>query len=121
MGRLPIRVELQALTVEDFRRILTEPKACLEEQYVALMATEGVTIEFTEDAIQRIAEVAWHVNESAENIGARRLYTVIERLMEDVSYDASEHQDETITIDAKYVDARLAELAKDEDLRRYIL
>ena len=120
-GRLPIRVELKALSVDDFKRILTEPKACLVEQYIALLATEGVKIEFTDDAIQRMAEVAWHVNESAENIGARRLYTVIERLMEDISYDATEHQDETVVIDAQYVDQRLAELSKDEDLSRYIL
>ena len=120
-GRLPIRVELQALSVDDFKRILTEPKACLVEQYRALLKTEDVNIEFNDDAIQRMAEVAWQVNESAENIGARRLYTVIERLMEDISYDASEHQGETIVIDAKYVDAHLAELAKDEDLHRYIL
>ena len=120
-GRLPIRVELQPLTVNDFKRILTEPKACLADQYVALMATEGVTIEFTEAAIQRMAEIAWHVNESAENIGARRLYTVIERLMEDISYNASEYKDKTVIIDAKYVDDHLAELSKDEDLSRYIL
>lgn len=120
-GRLPIRVELKALSVDDFKRILTEPKACLVEQYTALLKTEDVNIEFGDDAIQRMAEIAWHINESAENIGARRLYTVIERLMEDVSYDASEYKGETIIIDAKYVDTRLAELAKDEDLRRYIL
>ena len=120
-GRLPIRVELKALSVNDFKRILTEPKACLVDQYVALLATEGVTIKFTSDAIQRMAEVAWQVNESAENIGARRLYTVIERLMEDISFAATEHQGETITIDANYVDQHLMELAKNEDLSRYIL
>ena len=120
-GRLPIRVELQALSVDDFKRILTEPKACLVEQYIALMATEGVQVEFTDDAIQRMAEVAWHVNETAENIGARRLYTVIERLMENVSYNASDYRDKTVTIDAKYVGQHLTELSKDEDLSRYIL
>ncbi len=120
-GRLPIRVELQALSVDDFKRILTEPKACLVEQYIALMATEGVAVEFTDDAIQRMAEVAWHVNETAENIGARRLYTVIERLMEDISYNAADYKDKKVTIDGKYVDQHLTELSKDEDLSRYIL
>lgn len=120
-GRLPIRVELKALTVEDFKRILTEPKACLIEQYKALMATEGVTLEFTDTAIQRLAEIAWQVNESAENIGARRLYTVMERLMETISYEAPDKNGETLNIDDKYVDQHLAELSKDEDLSRYIL
>lgn len=120
-GRLPIRVELKALSVDDFRRILTEPKACLVEQYIALMATEGVTLNFTDDAVLRLAEVAWHVNESAENIGARRLYTVMERLVETLSFDAPERKGEAVTIDAKYVDAHLAELSKDEDLSRFIL
>ncbi|SUC45465.1 Unfoldase HslU [Providencia stuartii] len=120
-GRLPIRVELQALTTEDFVRILTEPSASLTEQYKALMATEGVTIEFTDDGIRRIAEAAWQVNESTENIGARRLHTVLERLMEDISYDASERNGQTIQIDAEYVRQHLDELVADEDLSRFIL
>ncbi|PVZ83552.1 HslU--HslV peptidase ATPase subunit [Serratia sp. S1B] len=120
-GRLPIRVELQALTSEDFERILTEPSASLTEQYKALMATEGVTIEFTTDGIRRIAEAAWQVNESTENIGARRLHTVLERLMEDISFDASESQGQSITIDADYVRSHLDELVADEDLSRFIL
>ncbi|EMI5492151.1 HslU--HslV peptidase ATPase subunit [Providencia stuartii] len=120
-GRLPIRVELQALTTEDFVRILTEPNASLTEQYKALMATEGVTIEFTEDGIRRIAEAAWQVNESTENIGARRLHTVLERLMEEISYDASERSGQTIQINAEYVKQHLDELVADEDLSRFIL
>jgi ATP-dependent HslUV protease ATP-binding subunit HslU len=120
-GRLPIRVELSALTVEDFTRILTEPDASLTEQYQALMATEQVRIEFTPAGIRRIAETAWRVNETTENIGARRLYTVMERLLETVSYAASEHVGETITIDDAYVDEQLSKLAADEDLSQYIL
>jgi ATP-dependent HslUV protease ATP-binding subunit HslU len=122
-GRLPIRVELGALSPEDFRRILTEPDASLTEQYRALMATEGLNITFTDDAIAKIAEIAWQVNEATENIGARRLHTVLERLLEDLSFDATERggHDETITIDASYVDERLAGLARDQDLSRYIL
>ncbi|MFY3768956.1 ATP-dependent protease ATPase subunit HslU [Providencia manganoxydans] len=120
-GRLPIRVELQALTTEDFVRILTEPNASLTEQYKALMETEGVTIEFTEDGIRRIAEAAWQVNESTENIGARRLHTVLERLMEEISYDASERSGQTIQINAEYVKQHLDELVADEDLSRFIL
>ncbi|EFE97077.1 MULTISPECIES: HslU--HslV peptidase ATPase subunit [Serratia] len=120
-GRLPIRVELQALSTEDFERILTEPNASLTEQYKALMATEGVTIDFTADGIRRIAEAAWQVNESTENIGARRLHTVLERLMEDISYDASESSGQSITIDAQYVGNHLDELVADEDLSRFIL
>lgn len=120
-GRLPIRVELEALTVEDFVRILTEPDASLTEQYQALLATEAVEIEFTKDGIARMAEMAWQVNESTENIGARRLHTVIERLLEDISYNASDMGGAKVTIDAKYVDAQLADLASDEDLSRYIL
>lgn len=120
-GRLPIRVELQALTTEDFERILTEPSASLTEQYKALMGTEGVNIEFTADGIRRIAEAAWQVNESTENIGARRLHTVLERLMEDISYDASEINGQSITIDADYVRSHLDELVADEDLSRFIL
>ncbi|WP_409159833.1 HslU--HslV peptidase ATPase subunit [Pectobacterium sp. B2J-2] len=120
-GRLPIRVELQALTTEDFERILTEPSASLTEQYKALMATEGVDISFTVDGIRRIAEAAWQVNESTENIGARRLHTVMERLIEDVSYDASEMNGQRVTIDADYVRNHLDELVADEDLSRFIL
>ena len=120
-GRLPIRVELSALKVEDFKRILTEPNASLTEQYVELMKTEGVTVEFTDSGIQRIAEAAWQVNEKTENIGARRLHTVLERLMEDISYDASEKQGETYSIDAEYVNAHLDALVDNEDLSRFIL
>ncbi|WP_409309329.1 HslU--HslV peptidase ATPase subunit [Pectobacterium sp. B1J-3] len=120
-GRLPIRVELQALTTEDFERILTEPSASLTEQYKALMATEGVNIEFSAEGIRRIAEAAWQVNERTENIGARRLHTVLERLIEDISYDASEMGGQNVTIDADYVRSHLDELVADEDLSRFIL
>ncbi len=120
-GRLPIRVELQALTTNDFERILTEPNASVTVQYKALMATEGVNIEFTDDGIKRIAQAAWQVNESTENIGARRLHTVLERLMEDISYDASDLNGESITIDADYVSEHLDALVADEDLSRFIL
>jgi ATP-dependent HslUV protease ATP-binding subunit HslU len=120
-GRLPIRVELKALTTEDFVRILTEPDASLTDQYRALLATEGVALEFTEDGIRRLAEIAWQVNERTENIGARRLHTVLERLLEDVSYNASDLDRVTVTINAAYVDQNLAGLAADEDLSRYIL
>ncbi|HBV39443.1 MAG TPA: HslU--HslV peptidase ATPase subunit [Erwinia sp.] len=120
-GRLPIRVELQALTTHDFERILTEPSASVTVQYKALMKTEGVDIHFTEDGISRIAAAAWQVNETAENIGARRLHTVLERLMEDISYDASDLNGESITIDADYVGKHLDELVADEDLSRFIL
>ncbi|MCX3311234.1 HslU--HslV peptidase ATPase subunit [Pantoea vagans] len=120
-GRLPIRVELQALTVNDFQRILTEPNASITVQYKALMNTEGVNIEFTEEGIRRIAEAAWQVNETTENIGARRLHTVLERLMEDISYDASDRNGESVTIDADYVGKHLDELVADEDLSRFIL
>jgi ATP-dependent HslUV protease ATP-binding subunit HslU len=120
-GRLPIRVELQALTTNDFVRILTEPSASLTEQYRELMKTEGVTIDFTEDGIQRIAEIAWQVNEKTENIGARRLHTVLERLMEEVSFNASEMSGEQVTIDKAYVNKHLDALVDDEDLSRFIL
>ncbi|CAM3956699.1 MULTISPECIES: HslU--HslV peptidase ATPase subunit [Rahnella] len=120
-GRLPIRVELQALSTEDFERILTEPSASLTHQYKALMATEGVNIDFTPDGIRRIAEAAWQVNETTENIGARRLHTVLERLMEDISYDASESSGISINIDADYVRSHLDQLVADEDLSRFIL
>ncbi|QDF68331.1 HslU--HslV peptidase ATPase subunit [Shewanella sp. SNU WT4] len=120
-GRLPIRVELDALSAEDFERILTEPHASLTTQYIALMATEGVHIEFAESAIKRIARAAWQVNERTENIGARRLHTVMEKLIEDISYDASEQSGSRIVIDAEYVDAHLDALVEDEDLSRFIL
>jgi ATP-dependent HslUV protease ATP-binding subunit HslU len=120
-GRLPIRVELRALSVDDFKRILTEPDACLTEQYVALMATEGVDLSFTEEAITRLAEISFSVNESTENIGARRLHTVMERLLEDVSYNAPDRSSEQVVIDADFVDRSLKDLAGNEDLSRYIL
>ena len=122
-GRLPIRVELSALTPDDFRRILTEPKAALTAQYTALMATEDVAIEFTEDGVARLAQIAWQVNEQAENIGARRLHTVMERLLEEVSFTAADAglSGSTVVIDSEFVDGRLGDLAKDEDLSRFIL
>ncbi|MGZ4959152.1 MAG: ATP-dependent protease ATPase subunit HslU [Methylomonas sp.] len=120
-GRFPIRVELDALSAEDFVRILTEPHASLTEQYRALMATEGVHVEFTDDGIKRIAELGWQVNEKTENIGARRLHTILERLLEEISFSAPDLSEKTISIDGAYVDAHLQELAEDEDLSRYIL
>ena len=120
-GRFPIRVELNALTAEDFTRILTEPNASLTEQYSALLATEGVTLTFEESGIQRIAELGFQVNETTENIGARRLHTMLERLLEEVSYHAPDLLDKNVLIDAAYVDAHLTEFAEDEDLSRYIL
>jgi ATP-dependent HslUV protease ATP-binding subunit HslU len=120
-GRLPIRVELEALSPEDFERILTEPDASLTEQYQALLQTEGMTINFTEEGIRRIAETAWEVNERTENIGARRLHTVLERLLDEASFAASDNADTTLTIDSNYVNDKLGELAKNEDLSRFIL
>ena len=120
-GRLPIRVELDALTTKDFVRVLTEPDASLTEQYAALMATEGVQLEFSADGVQRVAEVAWQVNESTENIGARRLHTVMERLLETVSFDSADSSGLALTIDREYVDQHLDKLAADDDLSRYIL
>ncbi|MBE9563742.1 MAG: ATP-dependent protease ATPase subunit HslU [Proteobacteria bacterium] len=120
-GRLPIRVELSALNAEDFERILTEPDSALTVQYKALMKTEGLTIEFKEDGVKQIAKSAFDVNESAENIGARRLHTIMERLLEEVSFSAPDKSGESITIDAEYVNNSLDELIKDEDLSRYIL
>ena len=120
-GRLPIRVELQALTTNDFVRILTEPNASLTEQYTALMATEGVKMEFSEDGIAAIADAAWQVNESTENIGARRLHTMLERLVEEISFNANDRSGESIIIDEKYVKETLNELVKNEDLSRFIL
>lgn len=120
-GRLPIRVELKALSTDDFMRILTEPTSSLTEQYIALMETEGVKIKFSDDGVRRVAEVAWHVNERTENIGARRLHTVMERLLEEVSFEASERKGDEIEINAAYVDKYLQQLVQDEDLSRYIL
>ena len=120
-GRLPIRVELRALDADDFIRILTEPRASLTEQYSALMATEGVELIFGEDAVRRIAEIAQQVNESTENIGARRLHTILERLLDIISFEAPDRGGETITLDAAYVNEHLDVLAADEDLSRYIL
>lgn len=120
-GRLPIRVELKALTASDFKRILTEPSASLLKQYEALMLTEGVTLEITDDAVEQIADIAWQVNERTENIGARRLQTVMERLLNDISFDASERSGERCVVDGAYVSRQLKALAKDDDLSRYIL
>lgn len=120
-GRLPIRVELRALTQEDFKRILTEPDACLITQYKALMKTEGVTLDFTEDAIDEIARIAFEVNETVENIGARRLLTVMEKLLDDISYTASDRDGETIIIDRADVLKNVSELAKNADLSKFIL
>lgn len=120
-GRFPIRVELDALKVEDFIRILTEPDASLCTQYKALLATEGVTLNFDESGVRRIAEVAYQVNERTENIGARRLHTVLERLLEVLSYEAADRNGISVTVDAQYVEKHLGELVKDEDLTRYIL
>ena len=120
-GRFPIRVELTSLTVEDFECILTSTDACLCKQYEALMQTEDISLKFIPEGIRRIAEIAWHVNETTENIGARRLYTVMEKLLEDLSYDATKHQGQTISIDVNYVNARLKDLSESEDLARYVL
>ena len=120
-GRLPIRVELDALTAADFVRILTEPNASLTEQYTAMLKTEGVNVEFTPDGIDGIANAAWNVNEKTENIGARRLHTVMERLMEEISFDASEKSGQSLVVDGDYVGKSLNELVEDEDLSRYIL
>ncbi len=120
-GRLPIRVELRALSEEDFVRILKETRANLVEQYRALLSTESVSLDITDDAITEVARIAARVNESVENIGARRLQTVMERLLEDISFEAEDHHGETVTIDAAYVRERLGDLAQDTDLSRYIL
>ena len=120
-GRLPIRVELNALTTDDFVRILTEPDASLTEQYSALLGTELVDLSFTADGIKRLAELAWQVNEKTENIGARRLHTLLERLLEDISYEAGEEAGQKFVIDENYVSQQLSELVQDEDLSRYIL
>jgi len=120
-GRFPIRVELDSLSVDDFQRILTQTDACLTKQYEALLGTEQVTVAFAEDGIRRLAEIAFQVNEKTENIGARRLYTVMEKLLEEVSFEAGSKDGISIQVDAAYVDARLGELAGDEDLSRYVL
>jgi ATP-dependent HslUV protease ATP-binding subunit HslU len=120
-GRLPIRVELQSLSVQDFEAILTQTHASLVKQYQALLATEGVSLEFKPEAITRLANIAYEVNERTENIGARRLATVMERLLDEVSFDATRLAGQTVTIDAAYVDGRLKELSRDDDLSRYIL
>jgi ATP-dependent HslUV protease ATP-binding subunit HslU len=120
-GRLPIRVELTALNADDFERILTEPDAALTVQYEALMNTEGLSIKFTKDGVKQIAQSAFHVNETAENIGARRLHTIMERLLEEISFSAPDKSGQSVTIDAQYVNSRLSELVNDEDLSRYIL
>ena len=120
-GRLPIRVELRALTEEDFVRILSETRANLVEQYRALIGTEKVELDFTEDAVTEIARIAAQVNESVENIGARRLQTVMEKLLEDISFEAEEYTDQSVTIDAAYVSDRLSGLAGNADLSKYIL
>lgn len=120
-GRLPIRVELRALTEQDFVRILTETKANLPKQYIALLGTEDVTIEITQDAIEKLAQIAANVNETVENIGARRLQTVMEKLLEDISFDAEDRTGETIVVDGAYVDNQLSDVAKDTDLSKYVL
>ncbi|MCG8464825.1 MAG: HslU--HslV peptidase ATPase subunit [Xanthomonadales bacterium] len=120
-GRLPLRVELHSLTVSDFERILTEPKASLTEQYTALLGTEGLSLSFSSDAVRRLAEIAWHVNETTENIGARRLHTVMERLLDEISFEAPDRDGQNLDVDANYVDAHLDGVAKNEDLSRYIL
>jgi len=120
-GRFPIRVELDSLSVADFECVLTQTDACLTKQYEALLATEGVTLDFRPDGIRRLAEIAYQVNEKTENIGARRLYTVMERLLEDLSFDAGKSGLEQVVVDAGYVDQRLGELAVNEDLSRFIL
>ena len=120
-GRFPIRVELSSLSADDFIQILTNTDACLTRQYEALLETEGVKLEFTTDAIKRLAEIAFAVNEKTENIGARRLHTVMEKLLEDVSFDAAKHRGDTVVIDSAYVDTRLKDLSQSEDLARYVL
>jgi ATP-dependent HslUV protease ATP-binding subunit HslU len=120
-GRFPIRVELQSLSVQDFEAILTSTHASLVKQYQALLATEGVTLEFQPEGVTRLARIAYEVNERTENIGARRLATVMERLLDEVSFDATRLQGQTVRIDAAYVNARLQDLSRNEDLSRYIL
>ncbi len=120
-GRFPIRVELQPLTIEDFKRILTEPKNALLKQYRALMDTEGINLDFTSEAIDAIAQFAFRVNETTEDIGARRLHTILEKVLDEISFEGSDLTEKNQTIDAKYVDATLTDIVKNEDLSRYIL
>ncbi|MGA8050854.1 MAG: AAA family ATPase, partial [Burkholderiales bacterium] len=120
-GRFPIRVELDSLSVDDFERILTSTDASLIKQYQALLATEGVALDFRPESLRRLAQIAYEVNEKTENIGARRLYTVLEKLLEGISFEAGKRGAQEVAIDAAYVDARLAELARNEDLARYVL
>ncbi|MGA9991716.1 MAG: AAA family ATPase, partial [Thiobacillaceae bacterium] len=120
-GRFPIRVELKSLGVEDFERILTATDACLTRQYQALLETEQVKLDFTAEGVRRLAEIAFEVNERTENIGARRLHTVMEKLLEDVSFESEKHEGQTIRIDAAYVNTRLEEIAGNEDLAKYVL
>jgi ATP-dependent HslUV protease ATP-binding subunit HslU len=120
-GRFPIRVELSSLTKEDFIRILTEPKNALTRQYSALLKTEGVELEFTSDAIDALADYAYRVNQTTQNIGARRLYTIMERLLEELSFEAPDRKGDRVVVDAAYVRGRLEDIAKDEDLSRFIL
>jgi ATP-dependent HslUV protease ATP-binding subunit HslU len=120
-GRFPIRVELDSLSAQDFERILTGTDACLTRQYEALLATDDVRLEFTAEGVRRLAEIAYAVNEKTENIGARRLYTVMERLLEEISFDAGSGQRRELRVDAAYVDEKLADLARNEDLARYVL
>jgi ATP-dependent HslUV protease ATP-binding subunit HslU len=120
-GRFPIRVELESLTAEDFVRILSDTDASLTKQYTALMATEDLQLEFTEEGVRRLAELAYEVNETTENIGARRLYTVMEKLLDELSFDATSSSDKHVKIDAAYVNAQLAEAASSQDLARYVL
>jgi ATP-dependent HslUV protease ATP-binding subunit HslU len=120
-GRFPIRVELESLSAADFERILTGTDACLVRQYEALLATEGVTLEFTPDGVSRLAQIAFTINERTENIGARRLHTVMEKLLEEISYEAASQGTQRAVIDSAYVDQRLADLARNEDLARYVL
>ena len=120
-GRLPIRVELSALSVDDFELILEEPDYSLTEQYIALMKTEGIDVKFDKSAITRLSKIAWTVNEKTENIGARRLHTLVERVLEDLLFQTGQTAPETVTIDREFVESRLTELSQDEDLSQYIL
>jgi ATP-dependent HslUV protease ATP-binding subunit HslU len=120
-GRFPIRVELKSLNIDDFIRILNEPKNALVKQYIALLETEGLKLSFTDDAISEVAKLAAHVNEVNENIGARRLHTIMEKLLEQISFDAPDLRKKTVKIDANYVRQQLADIVKDQDLSRYIL
>jgi ATP-dependent HslUV protease ATP-binding subunit HslU len=120
-GRMPIRVELRALSAKDFVRILTEPNASLTEQYIALLDTEGVNLKFSKAGVERLAELAWQVNESTENIGARRLHTMLERLLETISFEATDRDGDTVSVDKSYVDEHLEELTENENFARFIL